>query len=124
MLTAAHRHEEVKNRPSQDNNVVDIHPAGHNGGGVTDTLEERRYFEDSEAAYREHLSESQLHEEHGYTGEEQCQEVGDQKSAAAIFIAEIWKSPYIAKTDCQPDLEEMASVKARAKHKVSYVYSI
>lgn len=76
-LTTAHRHEEIENCPSQDNNVVNIHPAGHNGGSITDTLEERRYFKNSEAAYREHLSESQLHEEHGYTGKEQCQEVGN-----------------------------------------------
>jgi len=77
VLTAAHRHEEVKDRPGQDNDVVDVHPAGHDGGGVTDPFEERRYLEDSEAAHREHLSEGQLHEEHGDTGEEQRQEVGN-----------------------------------------------
>lgn len=77
VLTTAHRHEKIENRPSQDNNIIDIHPAGHNRGGITDALEERRYFEDSKAAYREHLSESKFHEEHGYTGEEQCQKIRD-----------------------------------------------
>lgn len=108
MFTTAHRHEEVKNCPSQNNDVVNIHPAGHDSSCITDAFKERGYLEDSEAAYRKHLSESQLHEKHGYTGKKERQEVGNEESSATIFIAEIRKSPDIAKTNCQTDLEKIA----------------
>lgn len=104
-LTAAHRHEEIENRPCQDDDVVDVHPAGHDSGSVTDALEQGRYLEDSQAAHREHLTEGQFHEKHGYTSEKQRQEVRDEEGTAAILIAKVRKSPDVAKTDRQADLE-------------------
>ena len=75
--TAAHRHEEVEDGPGENDDVINVHPTGHDSGGVSDTLEKRRYFKDTEAADGEHLTEGQLHEKHWYPSEKQREEVRD-----------------------------------------------
>ena len=55
--TAAHRHKEVEDSPSENDNVINIHPTRHDSGGITDTLEKWRYFKDTKTANGEHLTE-------------------------------------------------------------------
>lgn len=102
--TAAHGHEEVKYGPGEDHDVVDVHPAGHDGGRVADALEQRRDLEDTQAPDRQHLAERQLHEEHWDAGQKQGQEVRDQEGPAPVFVTQVGKPPDVSQADGQADL--------------------
>lgn len=105
ILTAPHGHEEVEDGPCENDDIVDVHPAGHYGRGVTDPLEEWSDLEDPETTDGQHLAEGQLHEEHRYPGENQGQEIRYEEGAASIFVTQVRKPPNVTETNGKTDLE-------------------
>lgn len=65
------------------------------------TLEDGGDFEDAEATDGEHLAEGELHEKHGYAGEQEGYEVGNEEGAAAVLVAQVREAPDVAEADGQ-----------------------
>lgn len=72
----------------------------------TRTFEYRCNLEHTQPANGKHLPHSQFHEEHWNTSKDKRKEVGDKKSATAIFITKVGKSPNVAETNSQADYGE------------------
>jgi len=91
------------------------------------TLEDGCDFEDAEAADGEHLSEGELHEEHGDAGEQEGDEIRDEEGAAAIFVAEVGEAPDVSEADGQThhrqDEVEFAAPRASLGHLVAVLFA-
>ncbi len=91
--------QEVVGGPGDDDDVVGIEPEDENQRAVADPLQHRTYCPDGDETPAEQLAEGRLEQVDGHAGEDQTDEVGNEKGAAAVLVAEIGEAPDVAQAD-------------------------
>ena len=96
----AEAHNQVDQRPANDDVVVGGDAESSEDGRQADTRQARVDApEDTDVTTLELLAESQLHERNGQADEEEADKVGDEESSTAPREAEIGESPEVAEAD-------------------------
>ena len=101
---ADERHNEVNQRPSNDDVVVSHDTEGREDGRKADSSESRMdSTEHSNITSLELLTKGKLHESHGDTNGEQADPVRDEEESTTPLITQIGEAPEVSETDTVAD---------------------
>ena len=101
------RHDQVDQRPTDDDVVVGDDTEGSENGRQTDTGKTRvNSTEHTDVTALELLAERELHERYGDTDGEEAGPVGDEEEGTAPLIAQVGETPEVSETDTVADHSE------------------